>query len=277
MSSSRDLSSFIGVPGICLAISTASRHVVAARAAPAEAGAEHQPMHLALVGRQTRGGDRSPQAPLRRSALPVQTSHFSARVERGGVHRLEADVVLVRIGVDRLDLLGGAGDARPWRRRCLLPTKACFPRSGLPRATWRSISTRPWRSRPSSHTIGSASSAVLACHQVSATTATALSSTCTTFLTPFMPATFGGVEALHLAAEHRAILDRGVQHARHLEVDASTSSCRRPCRRYRGASAACRRSSSPSDPSASASPAPRAWTRLPRPCRRSWCGSTPCA
>src|SRR6266404_4017452 len=41
---------------------------------------------------------------------------------------------------------------------------------------------------PSSQTIGKASSAVLACHQVSATTATALSPTFTTFLTPFMPA-----------------------------------------------------------------------------------------
>ena len=42
---------------------------------------------------------------------------------------------------------------------------------------------------PSSQTIGNASSAVLACHQVSATTATALSPTFSTFLTPFMPAT----------------------------------------------------------------------------------------
>ncbi len=43
---------------------------------------------------------------------------------------------------------------------------------------------------PSSQTIGSASSAVFACHQVSATTATAESPTGTTFRTPFMPATF---------------------------------------------------------------------------------------
>ena len=41
---------------------------------------------------------------------------------------------------------------------------------------------------PSSQTIGSASSAVLACHQVSATTATAVSFTFTTFLTPGIPA-----------------------------------------------------------------------------------------
>ena len=39
---------------------------------------------------------------------------------------------------------------------------------------------------PSSHSIGSAASAVLACHQVSATTATAASPDCTTFLTPGM-------------------------------------------------------------------------------------------
>ena len=37
---------------------------------------------------------------------------------------------------------------------------------------------------PSSQTIGSASSAVFACQKVSATTATPLSPTCTTFLRP---------------------------------------------------------------------------------------------
>ena len=42
---------------------------------------------------------------------------------------------------------------------------------------------------PSSHTMGSASSAVLACHHVSATTATAESPTCTTCRTPGMPLT----------------------------------------------------------------------------------------
>ena len=42
---------------------------------------------------------------------------------------------------------------------------------------------------PSSQSIGSASSAVLACHQVSAMTATAVSPTFTTFLTPCMPLT----------------------------------------------------------------------------------------
>ena len=43
---------------------------------------------------------------------------------------------------------------------------------------------------PSSQVIGSASSAVLACHQVSATTATAVSFTFTTFFTPGIFAIF---------------------------------------------------------------------------------------
>src|SRR4051812_105892 len=42
---------------------------------------------------------------------------------------------------------------------------------------------------PSLQVIGSASSATLACHQVSATTATAVSPTLRTCLTPFMPLT----------------------------------------------------------------------------------------
>ena len=51
---------------------------------------------------------------------------------------------------------------------------------------------------PSSQTMGSASSAVLACHQVSATTATAVSPTCTTFLTPGMFATLAASKLLTL-------------------------------------------------------------------------------
>ena len=43
---------------------------------------------------------------------------------------------------------------------------------------------------PSSQTIGRASSAVFACHQVSATTATAVSFTLTTLRTPGRPAIF---------------------------------------------------------------------------------------
>jgi hypothetical protein len=51
---------------------------------------------------------------------------------------------------------------------------------------------------PSSHTIGKASSAVLACHQVSATTATAASPLATTFLTPGMLVTLAASKLLSL-------------------------------------------------------------------------------
>ena len=51
---------------------------------------------------------------------------------------------------------------------------------------------------PSSQTIGSASSAVLACHQVSATTATAVSLTFTTLRTPGILATLASSTLLSL-------------------------------------------------------------------------------
>ena len=51
-----------------------------------------------------------PRRPPSPSCVPHHTSHLSARVERGGVHRLHGGVVLVRIRVDGLDLLGRAGD-----------------------------------------------------------------------------------------------------------------------------------------------------------------------
>ena len=54
---------------------------------------------------------------------------------------------------------------------------------------------------PSSQTIGNASSAFFARHQVSATTATAVSFTRTTFLTPGMPRILALVVALELAAD----------------------------------------------------------------------------
>src|SRR5712691_2683291 len=69
-----------------------------------------------------------------------------------------------------------------------LPTKACSASSpALSTSAIVLLDTLAFS--PSSQTIGSCSSAVLACHQVSATTATPESPTCTTFLTPFMPLT----------------------------------------------------------------------------------------
>ena len=92
------------------------------------------------------------------------------------------------IGVDRLDLLGRAGDGG-------LGVAVLVADEGLLGVEARLAAMSAIEAldtlalSPSSQTIGSASSAVLACHQVSATTATAVSPTCTTFLTPFMPAT----------------------------------------------------------------------------------------
>ena len=58
----------------------------------------------------------------------------------------------------------------------------------------------------------------------------------------------GGVEALHLAAEDRAFLDRGVEHARQLEVGAVDLLAGHLVGGVEPLHAACRRSSSPSDP-----------------------------
>ena len=71
----------------------------------------------------------------------------------------------------------------------------------------------------SSHSIGSASSADFARHQVSATTATPLSFTLYDALDAGAAGDLRLVVALDLAAEHRAVLDRGAQHARQLDVD----------------------------------------------------------
>ena len=59
---------------------------------------------------------------------------------------------------------------------------------------------------PSSQVIGSASSAVLACHQVSATTATAVSFTFMTFFTPGILATFASSKLTTLAPNTGASL-----------------------------------------------------------------------
>src|SRR3981189_689688 len=119
MSSSRDLISLIGVPGISLAIRTAwptyslrarrGGAEFSARRAPAEAAAEDRVVHVAFFDRQSgclAGGGKRGFAVLR--AGPDLA--LVRRVARGRVHRLPGGGVLGRIGVDRLDLLGRAGD-----------------------------------------------------------------------------------------------------------------------------------------------------------------------
>ena len=146
MSSSRVQSSFTGVPGHLLGDQDGLGHVVVEGAAPAEAAAEVDLVDLALVGRQA-GGRQG----RRERGLAVLRRHPDLaavrRVLRRGVHRLHRRVVLERIGVDRLDLLGRAGDGgldvavlvgarRPGRRR------------GRPSACRRSWRSTPWRSGP---------------------------------------------------------------------------------------------------------------------------------
>ena len=204
MSSSRDQRSFTGVPGICLAIMHRLGDVVLERAAPAEAAAEVDLVDLALVRRQA-GSRRAPPrtTPRRPASAPTPRTcpacsapwRSSAPCRRGSgtgrrrpprpssprppsaalrVAGLVADERL--LGVEaRLQHLGDARRSRPWR-------SGPRPRRSAARRarSWRSTRCRP-PPRPR-------------CRRPART-----------FFTPFMFAHRGGVEALHLAAEHRAI------------------------------------------------------------------------
>ena len=219
MSSSRDQISLTGVPGICLAIEHRLAHVVVTAPRRPKPPPRCELVDLALVDRQARRFRRRRQRGLAVLRRRPDLAACSARPARRGVHRLHGGVVLVRVAVDRLDRLRARRRAPPWRRRpgCRRRLRsASSPSFSI--AAMSALETLAFG--PSSHSIGRASSAVFARHQVSATTATAVSPTCTTFFTPGMLLDLRGVEALDLAAEHRAVLDRGVQHARQLEVDA---------------------------------------------------------
>ena len=82
---------------------------IVGHAATAEAAAEHQLVNLAFFGRQTRGFQHRGE---RRFAVLRSGPDLALvrGIKRGGVQRLHRGVVLVRIIVDRLDLLGGARD-----------------------------------------------------------------------------------------------------------------------------------------------------------------------
>ena len=108
MSSSRDLIILIGTPGICLAILTASvtyslrvrrpKPVPSIRRWTTHLSAGRPDAAIVAASAASPFCDDGPDLALLR------------RVERRGVHRLEADVVLVGIGIDRLDLLGRAAE-----------------------------------------------------------------------------------------------------------------------------------------------------------------------
>ena len=200
-------------------------HPVVHRAAPAEAAAESgscRPRIARAAGPRLR---RRRRAPPRRSASASRPrsarassapSRSSAPSSRGS----GADTSRPPRSASRA--AASAARASPsW-----LPTAASLGVEPAFSTAANLALLHAWRLGPWSHSIGSASSAVLACHQVSATTATAESPTRTTFFTPGASRDGRGVDALHLAAEHRAVLDRRVEHAR-----AASGRCRRPARR----------------------------------------------
>ena len=169
---------------------------IVVRGAAAEAAAEHHLVDIAFLERQAGGLNDRREGKL--AVLGGGPDLASVRrVERGGVHRLHRRVVLVGIGVDRLDLFRGAGD-RGFGVAVGVADK-CRLRGSRPSSShFAIVALETLAFSPSSQSIGSASSAVFACHQVSATTATALSPTRTTFLTPFMPAIFAASKLLSL-------------------------------------------------------------------------------
>jgi hypothetical protein len=98
-------------------------------------------------------------APPRRSAW-ASRPRSARRPARGGVHRLHRGVVLVRVAVDRLDLAGAAAIAAP-RVAVLVADHGLRARPGRPSAPGRTPRGAALACGPSSHSIGSASSAGL--------------------------------------------------------------------------------------------------------------------
>src|SRR5712692_1673085 len=194
------------------------RHVIVRiAAAPAETAAQHNVVDVDLVRGQTRGRLEGRE---RRFTVLRRTPYLAPvrRVPSGGVHRLHAGVVLERIGVDRLDPLRRAGQralgvAVLVADEGLLRVQSSLEHLRDGRAGHLGVLAlvpddrqrieRGLRAPPGVRHHGYRRVADLH-HLLHAAHALDL----------------GGIEALHLTAEHRAILDRGVQHPRQLEVRA---------------------------------------------------------
>ena len=187
-------------------------------AAPAEAAAKDEFVYLAFFDRQSRSFQHRGK---RRFAVlrAAPDLAFVRRIERRGVHRLHGRMVLVGIVVDRLDLLDGAGNrglgvavlvADIGRLRIVeaLSQPLCDRLAGdfgvlafVPddrQRIERGLGVPPG--------IGDdGDGAVVDAHDL---------------LDALHAHDLGFVVALQLAAEHRTILDRGVEHARQLDVGA---------------------------------------------------------
>ena len=146
-------------------------HPVVHCAAPAEAAAQQQLVDLALRERQAGGfGGRGE----RRLAVLRRRPDFAAlrRPARRGVHRLHRRVVLVRVRVHRLDLARRRGERRA-RIADWLPTTASLRVEPGLQHRGELGAREPSRSGPRPIRSAARRARVFACHQVSATTATA--------------------------------------------------------------------------------------------------------
>src|SRR5882672_7687074 len=192
--------------------------VVRVGATPSEAAAQHDVVHVDLVGREARGLED-----LREGAFAVlrRAPHLAAlrRPAHGRVHRLHAGVVLVWEVVRRLDFLRRAGE------RGLHVAARLVADEGLLRVQSRLEDLRDARARhlgvlalvPDDRQLLERGLGVppgVGDHRDAGV------ADLHHFLHAGHAAHLGGVEALHLAAEHRAVLHRRVQHTGELDVDA---------------------------------------------------------
>src|SRR5258708_26682938 len=158
-------------------------HEIVGRA-PAEAAAERHLVNVAFGNRQAGGFGGRGQRGL---AVLRRRPYLAAirRVHGGRVHRLHSRVILIRKGVDGLYLLHRAGDRLPSIAVLVADKRLLASRPLLSNSAMEALET--FALSPSSQLRGNASRAVFACHQRSATTATADSPTLRMCLTPFWP------------------------------------------------------------------------------------------
>ena len=183
--------------------------------APAEAAAERYLVDVAFGNRQA--GSLGQRGQCRLGDLRGHP-RFTAirRIKHGGVHRLHGGVVLVRIGVDRLDLLRRAGNGlfhvavlvadegligvEPSLEELRDAGARNLGVLALVPGRWQRVE-RGFRLPPA---LGNdRDSAVANLHHM---------------LDAGHALHLGGVKARELAAEDRAVLDRGAQHAGQLQI-----------------------------------------------------------
>ena len=217
-------------------------------AAPAEAAAEHLLVDVAFVGRQAGRLRRSRRRRLRRSACrtrPRICPRYRARWRSSAPSWRGS-------GRDSCRPPRPSWRRRrapPWRRRSRCRHRPAARGRNLRQAISRSTRSRPWRCRLRPRRsagverglgvppgVGDDGDGVVAdLHHL---------------LDALHARDLGFVEALQLAAEHRAVLDRGVEHSRQLDVDAVDHLAGGLVDGVEPLDALADRSSSPSGPSA---------------------------